>query len=356
MIRPGTSRSTDVDVLLSGLLFHDLVFTGLDQPPKPGTEAWSTGMGAGPGGIANFAVTLARLGLRTALATAFGDDRSGRDCWDTLETEGVDLSPSRRFGGWTTPVTVSFAYDGDRALVSHGTAPPELRVTPPGARAAVLHIAQERVPWLERSDLGLVFADLGWDPSGEWSPDALGQLAHCHAFMPNAHEAMSYTRTDTPEAAVAKLAELVPLAVVTRGAGGAVAIDGSTGETASADGVPVAAVDPTGAGDVFGASLVAGTLAGWPLAHRLRFANLSAALSVRRPGGSLSAPGWAGITEWWRAVPADPELRRAYAFLDDVIPDVIPAAPAPVPGAPDIQAPATPSPEGSSRWNSHADD
>lgn len=313
------SHFEDVDVFLSGLLFHDVVFTGLDHPPKPGTETWAAGMAAGPGGIANFAVTLARLGLRTALAAAFGDDRNGRDCWETLEAEGVDLSPSRRFAGWITPVTVSLAYDGDRALVSHGTEPSELDGVPPRARASVLHLGSVPAALLERSASGLIFADLGWDPSGQWSPHALEQLAHCHAFMPNADEAMSYTRTDTPEAAVAKLAELVPLAVVTLGSDGALAIDGSTGETASVGGVRVPAIDPTGAGDVFGASLVAATLAGWPLADRLRFANLSAALSVQRPSGSLSAPGWSGIADWWRSAD-DPRLRRDYAFLDGVIP------------------------------------
>jgi sugar/nucleoside kinase (ribokinase family) len=316
----GMSQSEGVDVFLSGLLFHDVVFTDLDQAPKPGAETWAGVMGEGPGGIANFAVTLARLGLRTALAAAFGDDRNGRACWETLEAEGVDLSPSRRFAGWITPVTVSLAYDGDRALVSHGTEPPELDSLPPGARASVVHLGSVPVPWLERSTSGLIFADLGWDPSGQWSPQVLEQLTHCHAFMPNAHEAMSYTRTDTPEAAVTKLAELVPLAVVTLGSDGALAIDGSTGETASVDGFRVHAIDPTGAGDVFGASLAAATLAGWPLADRLRFANLSAALSVQRPGGSLSAPGWSEIADWWHTAADDLRLRRDYAFLDGVIP------------------------------------
>ncbi|GAA4638247.1 carbohydrate kinase family protein [Actinoallomurus vinaceus] len=312
-----------VDVFVSGLLFHDLVLTGLDRPPKPGTETWTTGMGAGPGGIANFAVTLARLGLRVGMAAAFGDDRHGRDCWETLDAEGVDLSWSRRFVDWTTPVTVSLAYDGDRALVSHGTTPPDLPVAPPRARATVLHVGPEPIPWLDGAGLGLIFADLGWDPSGQWAPDVLVRLARYHAFLPNEWEAMAYTRTDSPEAAVARLAEFVPLAVVTRGADGVIAIDGSTGETASVTGLPVDAVDPTGAGDVFGASLVAATLAGWPLADRLRFANLSAALSLQRPGGSLSAPGWAGIAAWWRSVrssPGDPRILRDYAFLADVIP------------------------------------
>jgi len=329
-----------VDVLLAGLLFFDVVLTGLDRAPAPGTEVWTKGMGAGPGGIANFAVALRRFGLRTALAAAFGDDVYGRYGWQILaEEEGVDLSRSRRFPDWPTPVTVSLAYHGDRALVTHGTRPPvdadELIGDPPPSRAAIVHIGPEHLGgqparWLERAhhNGSLVFADVGWDPSQEWTPALLDQLARCHAFLPNAHEAMSYTRTGTPGAALAKLAELVPLAVVTLGRDGAIAVDGTTGETAAVSGLGVDVVDPTGAGDVFGASLVAGTLAGWPLVHRLRFANLAAALSVQGAGGALAAPGWAGIARWWHAVGHDdPELRRDYAFLADVLPEPHPAAP-----------------------------
>jgi bifunctional ADP-heptose synthase (sugar kinase/adenylyltransferase) len=86
-------------------------------------------------------------------------------------------------------------------------------------------------------------------------------------------------------------------------------------------GLNVAQLDPTGAGDVFGAGFVMGTLAGWPLEHRVRFANLCAALSVQHFGGSLSAPGWVDIATWWRTVSRrlDDDLRR-YGFLEDVLP------------------------------------
>ncbi|HKT05010.1 MAG TPA: PfkB family carbohydrate kinase [Rugosimonospora sp.] len=317
------------DVFVAGLLFFDLVFTGLDHGPAPGTEVWTKGMGPGPGGIANFAVALRRFGLRTALSAAFGDDFLGTYCWRALAGEGVDLSRSRRFPGWPQPVTVSLAYQGDRALVTHGGAVPatadELAGDPPRSRAAIVHIGPQPARWLglARDAGSLIFADVGWDPSHQWSPALLDQLALCHAFLPNAHEAMSYTRTDTPRAALAKLAELVPLAVVTCGADGALAVDATTGESASVPGLGMDVVDTTGAGDIFGASLVAATLARWPLAERLRFANLAAALSVQGIGGAAAAPGWAGIAHWWRTVDSgqgDAGLRRAYGFLSDVIP------------------------------------
>lgn len=326
---PGTGTAP-VDVFVSGLLFFDIVFTGLDGPPTLGTEVWTSGMGSGPGGIANLAVPLRRLGLRTALAAAFGTDVYGEYCWDVLSAqEGVDLSWSRRFPRWHSPVTVSLAYQHDRAMITHGHAPPlppdELIGVPPDCRAAVVHIGPEPQHWLAEAHAAgsLIFADVGWDPSDAWRPEVLDQLAHCHAFLPNETEAMHYTRTGSAEAALAALAELVPVAVVTRGRDGALAVDASTGESASVPGLRAKALDATGAGDVFGAGFVAGTLAGWSLDHRLRFANLVAALSVAHFGGALAAPCWSEIAAWWQGVRrtrGNTEIRTAYGFLDDVLP------------------------------------
>lgn len=322
------------DVFLAGLLFFDIVFTGLDEPPRLGEEVWTRGMGSGPGGIANFAVALSRLDLRTSLAAAFGEDVYGEYCWNVLGgQEGVDLSRSRRFAGWHSPVTVSLAYEHDRAMVTHGHEPPlsadELIGEPPASRAAVAHLGPHRQAWLERAHAGgtLVFADAGWDEAARSADAIREQLALCHAFMPNADEAMKYTRADTPEAALSRLADLVPIAVITRGGDGVLAADATTGESAAVPGLDVEVLDATGAGDVFGAGFVAATLAGWPLADRLRFANLGAALSVGQFGGALAAPGWAGIAHWWRRArtTAAPDLLRDYAFLDDVIPATIAA-------------------------------
>ncbi len=127
-----------------------------------------------------------------------------------------------------------------------------------------------------------------------------------------------------PRAAARALADKVPVAVVTLGAEGAYAVDGSTGETAEVPAIDVEALDPTGAGDVFVAGFVTGTLAGWPLADRLAFAGLTAALSVQEFGGSLSAPGWSEIAGWWERVQAldgqNPQALRRYAFLDELLP------------------------------------
>ncbi|EPD59693.1 carbohydrate kinase family protein [Streptomyces sp. HGB0020] len=325
------------DVYLTGTVFLDIIFTGLDSAPVRGTESWARGMGSSPGGVANMATALARLGLKTSLAAAFGDDHYGEYCWDALEQgEHIDLSTSRTVPGWHSPVTVSMAYEGERTMVSHGHEPPVEAVldpsgTPggtPRARAAVASLTPGRsAPWIARAaERGTrVFADVGWDDTDTWDLAGLPDLQHCEAFLPNAEEAMRYTGATCPRAAAHALTEHVPLAVVTLGAEGAYAVDRRTGETAEVPAIAVEALDPTGAGDVFVAGFVTGTLAGWPLADRLAFAGLTAALSVQEFGGSLSAPGWSEIAAWWREVQSvrgqDPAALRRYAFLQALVPE-----------------------------------
>lgn len=330
-------QATTFDVFLHGTVFLDIVFTGLPTFPPPGVETWASGMGSSPGGVANLATALARLGLSTSLAAAFGDDVYGDFCWRTLsEQEGVDLSRSQAFEHWHSPVTVSMAIAGDRSMVTHAHEPPlsadELIGRPPRSRAVLVDLettaadaAERGQSWVDlaRSDGALVFADIGWDSTQEWSPATLDPLSRCDAFVPNATEAMAYTRTDSPRDALYALADRVPLAVVTDGVRGAIAIDASTGEEAEVPAVRANAIDPTGAGDVFTSGLLVGTLRGWPLADRLAFAAVCSGLAVQQFGGSLAAPGIGDVLDWWHGVRADnssgaylTSLRRRYAFLD----------------------------------------
>ena len=316
--------SPSLDLFVPGVVYLDIIFTGLGELPRPGTEVWATGMGSCPGGIANLAVAAARLGLATGLGTALSTDAYGDFCADILSgQEGVDLSASRRIDGHS-PVTVSLAYDRDRSMITHGHPLPVnadgLVGELPVARAASVSLTRERLPWVRRAkEAGtLVFADVGWDASAEWPSEVLDMLDDCHAFLPNMVEAMQYTRAGTPEEALRRLGGLCPVVVITCGADGALALDSATGEIVHAPAVPVDALDPTGAGDVFTAGFILGTLRGWPLDRSLAFANLIAALSVQHFGGSLSAPGWGDIADWWRTAPSS--LAKTYAFLDEVIP------------------------------------
>lgn len=329
-----TPSDPPLDVLTTGTVFFDIIFTEMGRLPEPGEEVWTGGMGSCPGGIANLSTALARLGLRTGLVAGFGDDAYADWLWETLSAqEGIDLSQSPRFASFHTALTVAMTVGGDRAMVTHGHPLPEPLghriLSAPKARAAVVDLHGEASWFAELASKGtILFADIGFDDSGKWDPADLTPLRHCHAFSPNAVEAMSYTRTATPSAAIRKLAELVPLAIVTDGVQGAYAIDQFTGEEAYCPAVAVKAADATGAGDVFASAMVLGTLAKWPLEQRLRFATLCSSLAVQEFGGSLAAPGWGDIADWWRdtndrANAGDLRaefVRRDYAFLADVVP------------------------------------
>lgn len=317
-----------LDVFLSGTVFIDMIFTGLPGLPAPGTELFTGGLGSAPGGVANLAVAMSRLGLRVGLAAAFGDDMFGAYLWRTIaEQEGVDLAPSRRLPRWPTPVTVSLSYDADRSMITYGEPlpfPPEKLVTAvPESKTCFVDLDHGPPEWATelRATGATVFADVGWDATGVWSPATLDSLALVDVFLPNAVEAMAYTRTDSPERALAALAERVPVCVVKAGDRGAIAIDSLTGEEASAPALPVEALDPTGAGDVFAAGFVFGSLAGWPLDDRLKFANLCAGLSVRHYSGSLGSPCWGEIAAWGENPDISADVLAQYGFLVPYIPD-----------------------------------
>ena len=337
-----TAGGPDFDVFVWGTVFLDIIFAGIPTAPRPGTEVWAEGMASCPGGIANLAVAARRLGLRTSLAAAFSDDDYGDFCWRTLEQqEGIDLSRSRQFPDWHSPVTVSMSLDHDRTMVSHGHPSPipatDLIGVPPASRAVLADLADTEAfggdgpCWLDDAQAGgaLVFADVGWDPLEQWDARVLDGLERCHAFMPNASEAMCYTATRSPQEALFALADRVPIAIITNGPDGALGIDALTGEEAQVPSLRAREVDPTGAGDVFGAAVLVGTLAGWPLEQRLSFASLCASLALQQYGGSLAAPGWGDIVDWWTGLTGDASgdayhrsLRRRYGFLGDIVPTV----------------------------------
>jgi sugar/nucleoside kinase (ribokinase family) len=295
-------------VFVSGTVFFDLILTGLEAPPPPGTEAYASAMAVSPGGVATVAVALARLGVKAQLAALFADDVWGDLLWTSLTDEGVDLSHSRRIPGWSTPLTVSLAFANDRSLATHNAAPPVTldigEELTPGTSACFTHIAPE-IPahWLERArSLGIpVFADTRWDTGGTWPTAVLEALQPQDVFLPNAVEAMGYTRTSDPRQALGCIAQMVTVAAVKCGSDGAIATERG-GATLHEPGLEIDALDPTGAGDIFDAAFIYGTLQRWTLEQRLRFAVLCSGLSVARSGGALSAPTWGEIRDYLQRV------------------------------------------------------
>ena len=228
LARSRDAGAPETDLVVAGTVYYDIVFTALSAPPAVGTEVHTEGMGSCPGGVANVAVAGSRLGLadalwrqpsaRTSTATSPGrpsPSRSSSTCpaLDDFRT-GTRRSPCR----WVTAATGVWSPTSTSRRSRCTSWPPDCR----RLRAVFTSLNAAELPdWIRlRATRGeLIFADVGWDQTERWSPQTLEQLSSCHAFMPNAVEAMAYTRTGNPESALAKLADLVPVAVVTDGAG-----------------------------------------------------------------------------------------------------------------------------------------
>lgn len=280
-------------LLFTGDVFCDLIFTGADVPVL-GQEKYAEGFGIAAGGAAIRAVAAARLGAQSRLVATMGDDVIGSHVHALLRSEPhLDIEELTTIRGYQTPVSVAISGPHDRGFITyieeHPVAIPARR---DDVAAAHLDVAVAGSPWArELRDRGAVLVGgVGWDATGEWSSDLLEQLDRVDVFIPNHEEAMAYTRASDPRAAARALAEHVSLAVVTRGAAGVVAVDAASAEEAELPGIPVAAVDPTGAGDVFTAALMTSLAEDWTLAERLRFASATAAYSVTGLGGGASAP------------------------------------------------------------------
>lgn len=94
-----------------------------------------------------------------------------------------------------------------------------------------------------------------------------------------------------------------------------IAVEATTGAVLRIPAFPVAAIDPTGAGDVFVAALMVGLAQDWPLADALRLATAAAALSVGRLGGASAAPDRSEIARFLGATRPDGDWARIMTWL-----------------------------------------
>jgi sugar/nucleoside kinase (ribokinase family) len=290
------------DLLFAGTVFCDLIFAGVPMP-EPGAEVYADAFTLTPGGVANRAVAASRLGACTALLSQLGDDALGARVGAILSAEPeLDLRWLTHKPGFQSPVTVSLTGRHERGFITYleEADPLDWPTTAPTVGATHVSMQGDLPDWVGRirSQGTIVYGGVGWDSSGQWSQSVLRRLDEIDVFVPNDLEAMRYTQTENAHDACRELGRFVELAIVTRGSRGVIAFDSGTGCLVDVPSVEVAAVDPTGAGDVFVASFMATCRFDWDLEQRLRLAGLCAALSVRSLGGAASAPRPADIAHF----------------------------------------------------------
>ncbi len=257
------------------------------------------------GSPSNVAVAAARLGLRSAVVTAVGDDPLGEYTISKLAALGVQTRyVDRQEGGRTTVVLVALD-DPAEPTITFLRAPeaPDTAIAPDavddetldacrvlwmsGSTLAVGATADTAMSWLERrarrphTVLDLDLRPTLWADPSEATAAAGRAIALSSVVIGNRSEcAMAVGSSDPHEAADALLARGVSTAVVKMGADGVLLA--TADERVVIEPIPVTVRCGSGAGDAFGGALAAGLVQGWTLSRIGQVANAAGALVTSR--------------------------------------------------------------------------
>jgi 5-dehydro-2-deoxygluconokinase len=251
------------------------------------------------GGFAgNVATGLARLGVRTAIASRVGDDGHGEFVREWLAGQGVDVRFLRTDPYWLTPPTFCEVWPPDHFPLTFYRRPtaPDWQLSPADfngeevAEARLLFAtgtglaqspSRETTLAALKAHRGNTIFDLDWRPMLWDRPEEYPGLAA------DAAAAADIVIGNEDEVAAARL-DGVPVLVLKRGERGATVFDG--GEETEVLGFPVEVVNGLGAGDAFAAALGHGLLSGMPLVEAVRRGTVAGALVAAQLACSEAMP------------------------------------------------------------------
>lgn len=271
------------------------------------------------GAPAIFADQLARQGIATAMVSCVGRDDFGQLNLERLREAGVDVSAVTLHPTATTGIAfVRYRPEGGRDFLFHladaacGQIVPTPEAKAQRERATHLHVMGSG---LGASGLAGMVLDaahaikaaggtLSFDPNlrPEVLDDAgrarIGEvLALADLVLPSEGEAAPLVPGAADEKnAIGRLVAEGRTVILKRGAAGASWI--SAGGQIDVPGFPIEEVDPTGAGDTFGATALAGWLMGADPATTLARACAAGAMAVARLGPMEGASDTARIDEF----------------------------------------------------------
>lgn len=235
------------------------------------------------GNALNVAVQLTRLGEAAAYFGAVGADADGRRTADELARNGVDIVSLRTLGAVTAYTDIAVDASGDRTIVFEDFgACRDYRPTPSDLER-IVHAAHVHIGWLNddgalRRLLAAREVSVSQDITVNADPASLQVDGLDVAFGSSGQDLES-----ARQMAMRLRQAGAKLAVVTCGALGSVAWDGS--EAAETGIRPVDVVDTTGAGDSFIAGFLAARRQRRPLRTCLEAGRDAAAFTCTHLGG-----------------------------------------------------------------------
>jgi sugar/nucleoside kinase (ribokinase family) len=294
-------RDRSLDVSVVGELNLDLILYGLPEELELEREHLADRLTVTLGSSsAIFAHNLATLGSRVGFISRIGADPLGRIGLERLASAGVGVGKVRTVPGETsTGLTVTLAHAGARHILTYPGTMFEMQFEDLDldylASAQHFHLSsfflhrslQPRIAELFSlmKQRGLTTSlDTNDDPEDRWEGGLWETLRYVDVFLPNEREARRITGCDDLQAAIARLASVIPLVVVKLGVQGALAR--AEQEEVARPGISVNCVDPVGAGDSFDAGFIHQYVQGSDLPTCLDWGNRAGAFSTTRPGGT----------------------------------------------------------------------
>ena len=294
-----------MDVVVIGTVVMDITAKPIAEQDTWKEKQRIGGIRLSTGGdAANQSIRLADLGRSVAISACVGKDQAGLLAKSAMKERGVDISRVTESADRETGTSLILVReDGERNIFSnngaHGQVFKEDCLWIPEAAPKAVSIASLFcIPFLEEDGLAellqdcrrrgiLTFADLGSDKKHQGLEGILPFLPHLDYFLPSEEDALSMTRTSTPEeAAEVYLNCGVPCAVIKCAARGAYYRTRERSGWVPA--LPVVPVDTTGAGDCMAAHFIHYILSGFDLGEACRLACAAASLSTQQDGASLT--------------------------------------------------------------------
>lgn len=246
--------------------------------------------GGGPAAVA--AVTLSRLGVRSAVVGTIGDDADGKEVLRIFENEGVDTS------GISIGTT---ATAGSVIVASKEFSARAISTRQPVTQAAMNDAAKKLIAsadWVHVDHVGIKRLDEAGISRGKGPQISFDAGYGVETFDPitvdlfvptDRQMSLRYPGIDLAVALENDSMKAGNTVVATQGSAGSAGFSPETG-LVTAPGFKVEVTSTLGAGDVFHGALVAQLIQGHQLQEAMRRANAVAALSCRGLDGQSMIP------------------------------------------------------------------
>ncbi len=290
------------DVTCAGVLVADVIVRPVDNWPDRGRLSLVHSIALRSGGLAHTtAVTLAKLGVQTAVVGRVGTDVFGDYLVQVLVDHGVQPHVLREADTPTSATVVAVSGSGERSFLHFAGAngslqaqdiPDELlrnsRIFHLGGYFVLPGVDGEPAAALlrrARQQGCRTSLDMSWDAQGRWMALLAPCLPHTDFLFGNHDELGQVTGLHDPvQIASALRSRGVGTVAVKMGEAGAYVDSPAWRQRVPAYVVEV--VDTTGAGDAYCGGFLTGILAGWTMDRVASFANAVGAMCVTAVGGT----------------------------------------------------------------------